>query len=71
MPTLPRQRRVGFGDYKQKDEDVNVNWCCFPEAEQLFSLEDHSRRRDPAQGVAGFGRAFNFLPEALKKVSTL
>ena len=46
----------------------------FPEAEQLFSLGDFNIWRiTPKSGrfVAGFGRAFNLVPEALKKVSTL
>ena len=46
----------------------------FPEAEQLFSLGDFNIWRiSPKSGrfVAGFGRAFNLVPEALKKVSSL
>lgn len=44
----------------------------FPEAEQLFSLADFNLWKITPKGgrfVAGFGRAFNVLPEALKKVS--
>ena len=46
----------------------------FPEAEQLFSLGDFNIWKITPKGgrfVAGFGRAFNLVPEALKKVSTL
>ena len=45
----------------------------FPEAEQLFSLGDFNLWRIAPKGgrfVAGFGRAFNLVPEALKKVSS-
>ena len=46
----------------------------FPEAEQLFSLGDFNLWRITPKGgrfVAGFGRAFNLVPEALKKVSSI
>ena len=46
----------------------------FPEAEQLFSLGDFNLWKITPKGgrfVAGFGRAFNLVPEALRKVSTL
>jgi heme iron utilization protein len=46
----------------------------FPEAEQLFSLGDFDIWKiTPKSGrfVAGFGRAFNLVPESLQKVSTL
>jgi putative heme iron utilization protein len=46
----------------------------FPEAEHLFSLGDFNIWKiTPKSGrfVAGFGRAFNLVPEALLKVSTL
>jgi putative heme iron utilization protein len=46
----------------------------FPEAEPLFSLGDFNLWRiTPKSGrfVAGFARAFNLVPEALKKVSVL
>jgi nitroimidazol reductase NimA-like FMN-containing flavoprotein (pyridoxamine 5'-phosphate oxidase superfamily) len=46
----------------------------FPEAEQLFSLGDFNIWKITPKGgrfVAGFGRAFNLLPEALIKVSTM
>ena len=46
----------------------------FPEAEQLFSLGDFNIWKIIPKGgrfVAGFGRAFNLVPEALIKVSTL
>jgi nitroimidazol reductase NimA-like FMN-containing flavoprotein (pyridoxamine 5'-phosphate oxidase superfamily) len=45
----------------------------FPEAEQLFSLGDFNIWKIiPSRGrfVAGFGRAFNLVPEVLRKVST-
>ena len=44
----------------------------FPEAAQLFSLGDFNIWKITPKGgryVAGFGRAFNLLPEALTKVS--
>jgi putative heme iron utilization protein len=46
----------------------------FPEAEQFFSLGDFNLWRiTPKTGrfVAGFGRAFNLVPEALRKISTI
>ena len=46
----------------------------FPEAEPMFSLGDFNIWKiSPKSGrfVAGFGRAFNLVPEALKKVSSL
>jgi putative heme iron utilization protein len=46
----------------------------FPEAEQFFSLGDFNLWRiTPKAGrfVAGFGRAFNLVPEALRKVSSI
>ena len=46
----------------------------FPEAEQLFSLGDFNLWKITPKGgrfVAGFGRAFNLVPEGLKKVSAL
>ena len=46
----------------------------FPEAKQLFGLGDfHLWQITPKGGrfVAGFGRAANLVPEALRKVSTL
>ena len=47
---------------------------CFPEAEQLFHLGDFNLWKiTPRSGrfVAGFGRAFNLVPELLRKVSAL
>ena len=47
---------------------------CFPEAEQLFSLGDFNLWKiTPKSGrfVAGFARAFNLVPDALKKASTI
>jgi putative heme iron utilization protein len=46
----------------------------FPESEQLFSLGDfHLWKITPKGGrlVAGFGRAFNLVPEVLRKVSSM
>lgn len=46
----------------------------FPEAEQLFSLGDFNLWRiTPKSGrfVAGFGRAFNLVPDALRNISHL
>jgi putative heme iron utilization protein len=46
----------------------------FPEAEQLFSLGDFNLWKITPRGgrfVAGFGRAFNLVPEGLRKVSRL
>ena len=46
----------------------------FPEAEQLFSLGDFNLWKITPKGgrfVAGFGRAFNLVPEALIKISTV
>ena len=44
----------------------------FPEAEQFFSLGDFNLWKITPKGgrfVAGFGRAFNLVPEALRKAS--
>jgi putative heme iron utilization protein len=52
----------------------NIYLARFPEAEQLFSLGDFNLWRISPKGgrfVAGFARAFNLVPEILKKVSTL
>ena len=46
----------------------------FPEAEKLFSLGDFNLWRIKPKGgrfVAGFGQAFNLVPEALTRVSKL
>ena len=46
----------------------------FPEAEQVFSLGDFNLWQIKPKGgrfVAGFGRAFNLVPEALKKISSI
>jgi heme iron utilization protein len=46
----------------------------FPKAEQLFSLGDFNLweiRPKAGRFVAGFGRAFNLVPEALRNVSSL
>jgi putative heme iron utilization protein len=53
-------------------EVKNIYLGRFPEAEQLFSLGDFNLWRITPKGgryVAGFGRAFNLVPEALRKVS--
>lgn len=46
----------------------------FPTAEQLFSLGDFNIWKITPRGgrfVAGFGRAYNLVPEGLRKISTL
>lgn len=46
----------------------------FPEAEQLFSLGDFNIWKITPKGgrfVAGFARAFNLVPDAFRKISTL
>lgn len=46
----------------------------FPEAEQLFSLGDFNLWKITLKAgrfVAGFGRAFNVVPEALRKISAV
>jgi putative heme iron utilization protein len=52
----------------------NIYLGRFPEVEQLFSLGDFNLWKITPKGgrfVAGFGRAFNLVPGALKKVSSL
>ena len=52
----------------------NIYLGRFPEAEQLFSLGDFNFWKITPKGgrfVAGFGRAFNLVPETLKKVAAL
>jgi putative heme iron utilization protein len=52
----------------------NIYLARFPEAEQLFSLGDFNLWKVTPKGgrfVAGFARAFNLVPEALRKVSSL
>jgi len=52
----------------------NVYLKRFPKAEKLFSLGDFNLWRISPKGgrfVAGFGQAFNLLPDALRKVSSL
>jgi len=52
----------------------NIYLGRFPEAEKLFSLGDFNLWKITPKGgryVAGFGRAFNLVPEALKKASAL
>jgi putative heme iron utilization protein len=64
---LPRTR----SDYA---EVRNIYLGRFPEAERLFSLGDFNIWKiTPVGGryVAGFARAFNLVPEALKKASAL
>lgn len=46
----------------------------FPEAEQVFSLGDFNLWKIMPKGgrfVAGFGRAFNLVPQALNKISSI
>jgi heme iron utilization protein len=46
----------------------------FPESERLFSLGDFNLWTITPKGgrfVAGFGRAFNLVPEGLRKISSL
>jgi putative heme iron utilization protein len=46
----------------------------FPEAEQLFNLGDFNLWKITPKGgrfVAGFGRAFDLVPESLRRVSAL
>jgi heme oxygenase (biliverdin-IX-beta and delta-forming) len=52
----------------------NVYLERFPEAEQLFSLGDFNLWKISPKGgryVAGLARAFNLVPEAMKKASAL
>ena len=52
----------------------NIYLTRFPESEQLFSLGDFNLWKITPKGgrfVAGFGQAFNLVPEALRKASTL
>jgi len=52
----------------------NIYLQRFPQAEQFFSLGDFNLWQiTPREGrlVAGFGRAFNLVPEALRKASNL
>jgi putative heme iron utilization protein len=52
----------------------NIYLARFPEAQQLFSLGDFNLWKITPKGgrfVAGFGRAFNIVPEALRKISSL
>lgn len=51
----------------------NIYLARFPEAEQLFRLGDFNLWKITPKGgrfVAGFGRAFNLVPDILKRVST-
>jgi len=56
-------------------ERIRHNYLArFPEAERLFSLGDFNIWRISPKGgrfVAGFGQAFNIVPEALRKISNL
>jgi putative heme iron utilization protein len=64
---LPR-RDSGYAEIK------SIYLRRFPEAEQLFSLGDFNIWKITPKGgrfVAGFARAFNLVPEALRKVSTM
>ena len=64
---LPRTR-------SEYAEIRNIYLERFNEAERLFSLGDFNIWKITPKGgryVAGFGRAFNLVPEALRKVSAL
>ena len=52
----------------------NIYLMRFPEAERLFSLGDFNVWQITPKGgrfVAGFGQAFNIVPDVLRKVSSL
>jgi putative heme iron utilization protein len=56
------------------DHARHIYLARFPEAEQLFSLEDFNIWKiTPQSGrfVAGFARAYNLAPEVLRKVSQI
>ena len=64
---LPRND-PGYGEVK------SIYLGRFPEAGQLFRLGDFSLWKITPRGgrfVAGFGRAFNLVPEALRNISSL
>jgi putative heme iron utilization protein len=77
--TLARVSLRGLAEILPRDDpgypQVKKNYLeRFPEAEQLFSLGDFNLWKITPKGgryVAGFGRAFNLVPEALVKVSRL
>jgi putative heme iron utilization protein len=77
--TLARVSLRGVAERLPRDDpgypQVKKNYLeRFPEAEQLFGLGDFNIWRVTPKGgryVAGFGRAFNLVPEILKKISTL
>ena len=77
--TLARVSLRGTAEILPRDESgysqVRENYLArFPEAEQLFSLGDFNLWKiTPKSGrfVAGFARAFNLVPEALRNVSSL
>ena len=62
------------GTDPEYDQVKSLYLARFPSAGQLFSLGDFNLWRIRPRGgrfVAGFGRAFNVVPEALKKASAL
>lgn len=77
--TLPRVSLRGTAEMLPRtdpgyEEIKKLYLVRFPEAEQLFSLGDFNLWKITPKGgrfVAGFGRAFNLLPEALRKVAAL
>jgi putative heme iron utilization protein len=77
--TLARVSIRGTAEVVPRDDSnygqvKNIYLERFPEAEQLFSLGDFNIWKITPKGgrfVAGFGRAFNLVPEALIKVSAL
>jgi len=76
--TLARVSLRGMAQMLARDEIAyghvkKIYLTRFPEAEQFFSLGDFNIWKITPKGgrfVAGFGRAFNLVPEALKTVST-
>ena len=77
--TLGRVSLRGMAQVLPRDEPAyrhvkKIYLTRFPEAEQFFSLGDFNIWKITPKGgrfVAGFGRAFNLVPEALKKISAL
>jgi heme oxygenase (biliverdin-IX-beta and delta-forming) len=76
--TLARVSLRGMAEILPREDPTytqvkNIYLTRFPEAEQLFSLGDFNLWKITPRGgrfVAGFGRAFNLLPEALVRVSS-
>lgn len=77
--TLPRVSLRGTAETLPRTDPIyaqvrKIYLDRFPEAEQLFNLGDFNLWKITPKGgrfVAGFGRAFNLMPEALIKVSAL